>query len=399
MPFFAEGIGNVSGESARLTGQRGTFLRVARKRCFFWVMPANPLDDLSARCIATPTPSRQEAITRFEHLNHSDPDELLENTHYLPSDCRRHLSAGLNKIEAYQKLFARPADHYLSNMAMIATSSWHSARRYCLWGVTNGAGRSQPCHQWTLCPPCSYRQRKRETLAAYLTRFHRTSWFQVTISYVTAFGDPAFDEDRVRLCWQAAYQGVRDLRQAGYIRGATTRSELHLERFLPLTYHPHIHAVVDADQVDRAFLAERVFAYRTPATGARITFPVSIHHWPLGTEKAFANALSYQGKALDIATPYEAAWPRGGRDHRRLAPALNHEVDEFLDAFDGFTADAHQVRYLGTCHHASRQTLRIPRAQRRAQRDVVAAILVESNLDAWDEDVAEPATVFHPPTS
>ena len=359
-------------------------------------MPTNPLDDLSVSYNARPQPPRAAAISRFEHLNHSDADELLQNARYLPPDCNRLLCAGLNKIEAYPSLFARPGDDYQSTMAMIAMSSWHFARQYCLCGVINAAGRSQPCHRWNLCPPCSYRQRKRATLAAYLTRFYRTSWFQVTISYVAAFGDPAFDEDAVRLCWQAAYQSVRDLRYAGHLRGATTRSELHLKQFLPLTYLPHIHAVVDADHIDRALLAERVFAYRLPDTGDRINFPVSIGHRRLGTEKAFANALSYQGKALDLTTPYEAAWRLAEQNRRRLAPALNHEVDEFLDALDGFTAGAHQMRYLGTCHPASRRTLRVPRTERAAQRDAVAAILVESVLDSWDEGDCEPATVFQP---
>jgi hypothetical protein len=241
--------------------------------------------------------------------------------------------------------------------------------------------------------------RKRDALAAYLTRFSRTSWFLVTISYQAAFGDGIFDEDAVRLCWQAARAALYECQKAGGIRGAMTRAELHLESFLPTQYFPHIHAVVDADEIDRGALAERVFAFRCPDSGERIILPVSIHHRRLLNDRAFANALSYLGKPLDLVRPYQTAWPLAAATKRRRAPELNAEVNEFLDAYTAFVADAHQVRYSGTLHHRSGRSLRVPKKQRRLQREVVSAILVENNLQEWDEGESDPATIFKPPHS
>ena len=278
-------------------------------------------------------------------------------------------------------------------------SDWDDATRYCLCGIRNSFGRRQPCRLWNLCPSCSYWRRKKAALSAYLTRFRRTSWFLVTISYVARLGSSPLNEYTVRTCWRAAETALRDLQQAGGCRGFISRTEMHLERFLPLQYLPHLHAVVDAECINRESLAARVFAYRHPEIGERIAFPVSIHERPLRSEKGFANALSYLGKALDVARPYQAAWSVAAEHLRRRAPELNREVDEFLDAFSAFTSDAHQVLYSGTCHVASRNSLRVPRAQQAAQQDTVDSILADCAPDPWDDDESRAADIYQPPST
>ena len=113
------------------------------------------------------------------------------------------LRTGVHKIEAYPERFARERDDYPSLLALVATSTWCRTREFCLCGLRNARGQSQPCHIWNLCPPCSYIQRKRAALDAYLTRFRRTSWRLVTISFQAEFGDGIYDGDEVQLCWQA----------------------------------------------------------------------------------------------------------------------------------------------------------------------------------------------------
>ncbi len=356
------------------------------------------VDDISPlQFLPLSPPSRRHRLS-FEALNHSDPDELLAHKRLVPAEHLSLLKAGLNKIDAYRERFAHPDDEYSLNLALVATSNWDLSRRFSLCGIKNHLGRSQPCSIWNLCPACSFWKRKLTTLTAYLTRFHRTSWFMVTISYNKMFSDGRFDEDEVRLCWQAAAQALYDLQVEGSIRGTMTRSELHLERFLPMQCHPHIHSVVDADEIDRAKLAERVFEYRHRDTGGQITFPVSIKARRLGNEKAFANALSYLGKPLNVAHPYVQAWPEALKENRRLAPELNYQVDEFLDALSIFTAGTRQTRYTGTLHAASRDTLRVRPARRKAERELVWTILTDSVVDDWDDDEPEQAEVFSPPT-
>ena len=318
--------------------------------------------------------------------------------HLLPPERYLRLRTGLNKIEAYRERFDCPRDHYRENLALIALSGWADATRYCLCAIKNSSSYSQPCRLPNLCPSCSFRQRKRTSLLAYLAHFHRTTWSFVTISYVVDLGDGILDEETVRVCWRAAVDALRAHQKAGFSRGAMSRLEMHLKRFLPLQYLAHLHAVVDADRIDQPFLAEQVFAYRHPGTGEQITFPVSIRHRPLRSEKGFAHALSYVGKALDLTTAYEAAWPRAEEEGRRLVPALNAEVDGFLDAFSAFTADSHQVRYSGTMHVGSRHSLRVPRKEHAAQKEVVDGLLSDHSLDPWDDDDdAETTNVFQPP--
>ena len=361
-----------------------------------WDYDETPLDDLSDSCFSNLSAS-QPASVSFEQLNHADVTELMENSRVVPADRRYCLRTAMNKIHAYPQRFARDDDNYRQNVALVAASGWDLAKRYSLCGVRNAHGHSQACRLWNLCPACSYWKRKKPALDAYLTRFKRTSWFLVTIAYQQSFGDGILDDEAVRLCWHAASQALYDLQRAGCLRGTITRSELHLESFLPLLYFPHTHSVVDADEIDCSFLGERVFAYRCPGTGGRIDFPVSIKHRRLDSRRAFANALSYLNKALDLARPYEAAWPKAEANYRQLASSLNQEVDELLDAFSAFVADAHQVRYTGSCHAAAKNTVRIPSARRRAQRNMVNIILMEDSLDEWDEDDLEPARVFDPP--
>lgn len=344
-------------------------------------------------------PQRDARGWSFEQLDHGDPDEALAHCH-LPLGRFGLLRAGLHKIEAYPERFARPCDHYRETLCLIALSDWDLAPRYCLCAIKNRDGYSQPCRLPNLCPSCSYWRRKRPTLLSYLSRFRRTSWYFVTISYVVQTGDGISDEGIVRASWEAAALALREHQGASLSRGTMSRLEMHLERFLPLQYLAHLHAIVDADRIDQRFLADRVFAYRHPDTNDRITFPVTIQDKPLRSERSFANTLSYAGKALDMATIYRASWPRAEAERRRLVPSLNQEVDEFLDAFSAFTADAHQVRYGGTMHASSRNSLRVPRAQRAAQQEHVDAILLEGALDPWDDDEDVTTTnIFPPPTT
>jgi len=330
----------------------------------------------------------------FEHLNHSDLAELLEHERDIPPAVWRLLQTGLRKIEDYPQRFNRQRDDYPSLLALVATSTWDRSKEFCLCGVTNAQGRSQPCNCWNLCPSCSYSKRKRTTLAAYLTRFDRTSWRLVTVSFLEAFSDSINDVEGVRRCWKAAASALHAYQRDGGIRGAVIRLELHLEHFLPPTYFPHLHAVVDAERIDREALAEHVFASRFPEDEVeRIMCPVSIHDRALRNERSLANALSYLGKPMDIVTPYRRTWAVA--QARRVE--LNYEVGNFLDEFGAFTSDLHQVRYQGTLHHASGRTLRAQRDERRRNRDVVSAILVENSLQEWDEDDSEPASIFQPP--
>jgi hypothetical protein len=356
-------------------------------------MHDNILGDLSVQYKSIP----EHALVLVERLNHSDPEELLRYWPFLPGDARRWIRTGTNKIEAYPETFGREADNYLELLGIVALSTWAHAQKFCLCRVQNRHGASQPCHLWNLCPPCSYAQRKRHALAAYLTHFRHTSWYFVTISYQGVLGDGTFDGDDVKLRWLAATQALRRCQEHGYLRGLMTRCELHLESFLPLGYFPHVHSIVDADNIDRGLIASEVFAYRCPETGDQITRPVSVHHRPLSSDRAFAYALSYVNKPLNLVDTYQKAWPLAAKDNRRLAVQLHAEVNEFLDAMSAFTSNFHQVRYAGTMHWRSRDSLRVSPREQKAQRSVVAAILVENSLDSWDEGDDEPATVFQPP--
>ena len=363
----------------------------------------SPLGDLSVvspKGYAVPTPHQPQHTLRvrsFEHLDHGNPDEAMAYEHLLPRERYLRLRTGLNKIEAYHERFNRPDDQYRETLSLVALSDWADAFRFCLCGVKNASGWSQPCRLPNLCPSCSYWQRKKTSLLAYLTNFRRTSWYFVTISYVVHLGDGILDEEIVRVCWRAAVDALRAHQDAGFSRGAMSRLEMHLERFLPLQYLAHLHAIVDADRIDQPFLADRVFAYRHPGTAERITFPVSICDRPLRSEKGFVNSLSYVGKAINVATAYRAAWPRAEEDGRRLVPALNEEVDEFLNAFSVFTADTHQVRYTGTMHVGSRDSLRVPRKKHAAQQELVDSTLEDCVLDPCADDDTETTNSFEPP--
>ena len=277
-------------------------------------MPRYPLFDISDDDNDTP---RATDLARFDRLDHSDLEGLLDNERVLPADTRRFLRTGVHKIEAYPERFDRERDDYPSLLALVAASTWCLAREFSLCGLRNAQGYSQPCRIWSLCPACSYIQRKRSALDSYLVRFGRTSWRLVTISFQAELGDGIYDEDQVRLCWQAILAAMHRAREEGVIRGAMTRTEMHLEGFLPMRYHPHLHTVVDADSFDRETVAGYVFAYRCPETGDRVTWPVSIHDRPLTNESSFANALSYLGKPLDLVRPYRAAWPVAAENNRR----------------------------------------------------------------------------------
>lgn len=283
------------------------------------------------------------------------------------------------KVKSHPERFAQPNDHYLENACLIATSDWEDAASFSYCGLY---GRR--CRKWLLCPFCAYLAKQR-ALEAYFINFAQSSWHHLRASISKDFkAEPPFHEDVVTI-WNTCSHAVRTLRDDGIIGGALTRFELRLS-FLPLEVYPHSHSLLEARDASHEAIRAGIRASLGLLAERYETSPdVSVIE--VSDERHFANVLSYLYKSQDIADPYMAAIRPGDSDQ---IFALNMEVEDFLSFLDEVRAGRHLVRSIGSMHHASSGSLRVPKGRRRESREEVEAFFMEQQEEKLIRETQNP---------
>jgi hypothetical protein len=323
---------------------------------------SSPSAHPEAATSSTPQPLAH-MITDALSLNMADPVELRKHEHLLTADQLACLNMIQIKAQAWPQKFDRPADHYPETAAIIAMSDWPHAHRYCYCSIGQ-----RFCHQWKLCPLCSY-HRKRQALCAYLPRFGASTWQYLTISFHGRFVMEGYEDCDVY--WDACAEAIRGLVAAGKARGACWREELALVGLLPVRVMPHVHAIVDADSVGAEDVVGAVLKYRDgyeESPHDKVKKPPSVNVQPVQTRPEFARLISYNNKCLDLCGPYAAAWPKAAAKNRARAWVLREDVNDFLAGFACATEGRCQVRYVGSLHPRHGHYVGIPKGKRSWRR-------------------------------
>ena len=95
-------------------------------------------------------------------------------------------------------------------------------------------------------------------------------------------------------------------------------------------FKPHIHAIVDADEVGEAEwqeLSALVVNYLRAALGPDLVQP-NVYIKPINTPQILSDHIGYMLKPVNIISAYQKAWPRASLHHCHLAQQLNSKATD-----------------------------------------------------------------------
>jgi hypothetical protein len=255
------------------------------------------------------------------NFNHADLEELEVYTPLLPESLQQHLNVKRDMIEQHPDWFARANQYHAEMVGLLALSPYTQIRRFLRCGE---AGR--PCGLVKMCDHCAF-VRKMKLVRGFLTRFHMARFWFLTISfqgYISVL--PGIDlalEDY----WAAGVNALKQMCKDGIFKGVAWSQEMHLQSLAEPLVEPHVHAIVDADDISIGAIAdlrERVMAYRPSLCAqfmaehlpAQLTRPVTTRTYELKSQIDLANVLEYLVKTINLPQCYLAAWPQAEANNR-----------------------------------------------------------------------------------
>jgi hypothetical protein len=333
--------------------------------------------------VATPDilPPPEERIRDFSKLNRSDWDELDRHGFLLSQRQQRHLKAVERKRELYPQKFRQ--HEYLQQSAILLLSpGWASAERYACCGIRNQINPSGACKLHKYCPYCCWWDRNERQLT-YVPAFDNGSWHWFTGSFKGELEmDPATPmtsaEEWVHYC-EAYKSALLNWVEEKGVRGVFWVEELAVNSLLPTRVLPHVHAIVEADQVEEAELEEfndMLNGQLNALLGPDHLQP-NITCEPINTARGLLDRIGYMLKPLNLLTAYEKAWPRASFHNRNSAQQLNSQVADLILGYSHLTTDRRKMNVKGSLDSKAKSFIGIPRAERKNHKNTLAEIKAE----------------------
>ena len=279
----------------------------------------------------------QDRITDYSKLNKSDITELELHPELLTPNQIRLLQSVKRKRELYPQ---RYRDDYLRHSSiLLLTTGWSSAQRYSMCSVPNSINRSGQCKLHKFCPYCSFLE-KQHCLARYVPVYDYGNWFFLTGSFN---GDLNLTDlsDYFELVsyWDAYKSTLRQLVNEKLIRGVFWTEELAVNSIATTKVLPHIHATIEADEVNDETLfrfSELVAANLKSLLGPDILAP-NIQVKNLNSQRKLLSHLQYQIKPIKLVKAYDLAWSRCSHNDRAGVVRLNSETTDLVLGYSHIT--------------------------------------------------------------
>ena len=276
-----------------------------------------------------------DVVEDFSKLNRSDLDELDRHEDLIGRVERDYLGKVKSKPEIFPQRF-RDAD-YLSNSAiMLLSTGWSSAHKYAHCCIRGQVNRGGACKVHKYCPYCSWYAGEKAQLT-YVPAFGDGNWHWLTGSYS---GDLLYDGSAGAAVnwlhhWDAYQAGFNEWLENNTVRGIYWTEELAVNSFCPTRVLPHVHAVVDADELNEAALEqvqESVNAHMAKVVGVDHLQP-DLDVEEIGTQRNLMNRIGYMFKPLKLVRPYRNAWAGACLHHRAGAQQLNNAATDLVLGF------------------------------------------------------------------
>ena len=194
-------------------------------------------------------------------------------------------------------------------------------------------------------------------------------------------GQHPFADTNAHACpiyWDAWKAGLTNLVAENLIRGVYWVEELAVKSFLTTRVLPHVHAIVEGDDLSPATLdtlTSRVEQH------LREHFPSEQLQWqPLQPNvkvqsvrdaKSLRDHVGYMNKPMNILKAYEQAWPVAAFHNRHWAPELNSELTDIVKGHTVITTGRDKMQYKGNLNPKDKRFIGIPKDERTQHRDLL----------------------------
>ena len=310
--------------------------------------------------------------TCFSELNRSDLVEIQEYSNFLEYDQRQMLKKVVRKKEIYPYRFH---DGYLERSALLILSGYSRSLRYSFCSVKNINRMSQPCKRHHFCSYCNWLSQQ-TALQTLLPSFERGKWYHVTLSFNGCLTATPEATDYILNCWKACGNALKAAVDEKLLKGAYWTEELSVQSFLPNKVLPHVHALVDADDICQNtldYLEELMTKAlgRVELHGDGLQLTPNILVQATSTECRFLHTIKYLFKTLEILPKYQLAWKEVEETGRSVAVSLNSAVREFLDLHFELTNGRDRKYAKGNLHPQSAAFIGVKKCNRKDFREYV----------------------------
>ena len=289
-----------------------------------------------------------EPIRDFSKLNRSNWQELDANADLLFPGQHYQLRTIKRKTEYQSQRFPDAAQYIRQSSLLILSLAGRSADKYSKCCVPVKAKQNGLCHLHKFCSCCSWMALQMKALT-YVPAFDKGTWHFLTGSFKgkLEMTTPASAHDWLHY-WEAYKFGLKALVQAGDIRGVFWTEELALLSMLPVKVQPHVHCIIEADEVGEAVvlkLQQLVSQY----LGKHVEEPnePDIEVEGISNKRSLYGRLRYMIKPIDLVKPYDFAWPTAAADNRSGAQVLNSQITDLVQGYSHVTTDRRKLNALG----------------------------------------------------
>ena len=286
-------------------------------------------------------------VQSFSELNKSDINELFQYPELLSPNQTNLLRTVQRKRELHPQ---RYRDDYLRHSSILLLSNgWSSAQRYSMCSVPNLVNRSGQCKLHKFCPYCCFLE-KQHALARYVPVYESGIWHFVTGSFT---GDltmnSANDYFDLLLYWDAYKLALQKLVKDKLVRGVFWTEELAVNSIAPTQVLPHIHAMIEADDMSAEAVMElrnMVVANLKSALGPDVLAP-NIQVKNINSQRKLLSHLQYQVKPIKIVKAYDFGWQRAVHNDRAGVVMLNSQTTDLVLGYSHVTNRRTKINYAG----------------------------------------------------
>ena len=351
-----------------------------------------PLTNFSSQSTIIPPSSPSESSFQFasprcpSELNRLDLLEINTYPQFLTDEQSRLIRTATRKAELKPSSFGREGDHYLEHMAALALCNYPKANRLTFCRVPVG-GRIRVCKRVHYCPACNY-VRQQDALRTFVPAYSRGTWFFLTLSFTGRICPTGCIHD-IAAYWQACVDALRSAVDEKLVRGAFWVKELAVLTFLPTTVLPHIHALVEGENVCDGAVEQLKSWVTASLANAELGAPAlapNIHVTALNTQRRMANKLGYMFKTTELRKAYLATWEHVQAHGRSAAIRLNSDLVDLLLGHDEVIGSLSRTGAKGNLY-PSDNFLGIKKARRMDFFDYVQEVL-RSPEQVCEQEVA-----------
>lgn len=216
------------------------------------------------------------------------------------------------------------------------------------------------------------------------------NWFFMTGSYKGSLGMNSSTEAYIWLDYWTLYkESLEVMMSEKLIRGFHVVEELAVNNILEVSVLPHVHAVIDADEVDAEMVLEAVESVKT-SSGDKYALMLAsdVVVDPITSQESLMDRLRYIYKPINLVTAYERDWREHCGSDADQARKLNNHATDLVLGYSHINYRHAKMHSKGTLDSKSKNHIGIPASNRPQYKPQLRKLQAEHALNYIESDVA-----------